>query len=232
MRTTVHPGRRATTRSAIASAKWRGDEVVDADGQVRAVLLEGAHADDRERPVSVERVERRRRELLEAEDAHRSRSRLSEAPTGRLRAAAVHGGAADLDGRPAAAMGRGLADPALPCAASRVARKSALARSSAVPGSPGARPGAAPPPGGGSGEDGEARPRAEPVEAAEVVVGQEAAQGQRDRERERPARSRERARRARSRAPSRGGRRRRSRADGSSRSPSPSGRTRGRASAG
>ena len=173
-----------------------GDEVVDADGQVRAVLLEGAHPDDRERPASVERVERRRRELFETEDAHRRRSRLSAgphragsaprpsiaplpprreaAPSRRRPRAGGSAGPGSHARRPAS---RGT-PPSRRSSAVRIARRSARSRAAAWRWV-NART---------------AKPvlRAEPVEAAEIVVGEETAQGQGDRERERPARPRDR----------------------------------------
>ena len=192
-----------------------GGEVVDADGQVRPVLLERAHrrrsracGPDRARRAPARRAPRRRR----SSEPLRSPDRSARPPD------LVQGsGAAPALPGPACALGR---------------RKSVLARSSVLED----RPALDEEPRGrlpvGEGQDGEARPRAQPIQAAQVVVGDQAAQRQRHGERDRPARPGERARRATSRAPSRAGRRRCSRGGGSSRSRSPSARTRARASAG
>ena len=46
-------------------------ERVDADGQVRAVRLERTHGQENHRPRSIERIERRRGELLQSMDGQK-----------------------------------------------------------------------------------------------------------------------------------------------------------------
>ena len=122
-------------------------EVIDAHGQMRAVVLEGAHADHRERAVSVERVD------AGAESSSRRSTLIGAAravpghPTGRIRSRPSM--AALPTSSATAAAGPGSPVRSSPCAASRAARKSVLARRG-WPGSRDARQEAALPPGGAS----------------------------------------------------------------------------------
>jgi hypothetical protein len=129
-------GARATTRWATVSAEVAGHEVVDADRKMRAVLLERARADDRERATPIRCVD----------GGAESSSRRSTVIAA-VRVATARGGAAPSStGRSGAALAvRGVARPRR----SRAARKSVFARSQVDQDRSDARRGAAPPRCGG-----------------------------------------------------------------------------------